>query len=73
MYKILPIEISSTSEVYSRKMAAVLQDLEDTLNLMNDICVYGWSMDEHNKRLHKVLQRLVKAGVTLNYENVYLE
>ena len=49
-------------------MATVLQDLEGTLNLMGDICVYGSSMDEHNKRLHKVLQRLVKAGVTLNSE-----
>ena len=51
--------ISSALEVYSRKMAAVLQDLEGTLNLMDEIYAYGSSMDEHNKRLHKVLQRLV--------------
>ena len=60
MYKRLPMGISSAPEVYSRKMATVLQDLEGTLNLIDDICVYGFLLDEHNKRLHKVLQRVVK-------------
>ena len=64
--KRLPMGISSAPEIYYQKMAEILQDLEGTLNLMNDICIYGSTQEEHDDRLHKVLSHLVKTGVTFN-------
>ena len=53
-------------EIYFLKIATVPEDLEDVLNLMDDICIFGLTQEEHNERLHKVLQYLKEAGVTLN-------
>ena len=65
-YKRLPMGISSAPEIYSLKMATVLEGLDGVLNLMDDLCIFGSNQEEHDKRLHNVLQRLVEAGVTLN-------
>ena len=65
-YKRLPMGISSAPEIYSLKMATVLEGLDGVLNLMDDICIVGSTQAEHDERLHKVLQRLGGAGVTLN-------
>ena len=47
-------------------MSEVLQGLEGTLYLIDDILVYGKSQEEHDKRLTTALQRIAKAGITLN-------
>ena len=36
--------------------------------MMDDILVFGTNKQEHDKRLHAVLQRLKKAKLTLNRE-----
>ena len=44
----------------------VLSGLPGVLCLIDDILVYGSSVEEHNERLESVLNRLISAGVTLN-------
>lgn len=49
-------------------MGEILQGLEGTLCLIDDILVFAKNEEEHKKRLSAVLQRIRKAGVTLNYD-----
>lgn len=62
----LPFGISSAPEYFQKQMAEILEGLPGVVNLMDDILVYGATQHEHDERLHAVLERLVKAGVTLN-------
>ena len=47
-------------------MSEILHDVEGAVCLMDDILVHGKLTEEHDRRLHIVLQRLQDAGVTLN-------
>ena len=62
----LPFGITSAPEHFQRRMSEILHDVEGAVCLMDDILVHGKSTEEHDRRLHIVLQRLQDAGVTLN-------
>ena len=62
----LPFGITSAPEYFQSKMSQLLEGLEGTASMMNDILVYGTNQEEHDKRLHGVLQRLRDNGITLN-------
>lgn len=47
-------------------MAEVTEGLEGVVCHIDDLLVWGQDQDEHDTRLHAVLQRLEKAGITLN-------
>ena len=49
-------------------MNRVLEGLEDVVCQIDDILVYGPQQEAHDFRLDAVLERLEKAGVTLNRE-----
>lgn len=66
MYKRLPMGISSAPELFSRKMDSILSGLEGVLCLMDDICIFGATENEHDLRVKNVLERLSSAGLTLN-------
>ena len=67
-YNRLPMGISSAPEVFSREMQHILEGIDGVSNLVDDVCVFGSSKEEHDSRLTKVLDRLREAGVTLNLE-----
>ena len=62
--------ISSAPEVYSRAMSEVLDGMKGAFNLMDDICVYEQTREEHDKYLSAVMDKLVISGVTLNSKKV---
>ena len=62
----LPFGITSAPEHFQRRMSGLLQDMEGTVCLMDDILVHGRSQEEHDQRLIAVLCRLQEAGITLN-------
>ena len=47
-------------------MSEVLDGLQGTICMMDDILVYGANEEEHSQRLYAVLNRLQEAGITLN-------
>ena len=49
-------------------MNTILEGLEGMVCLMDDVLIFGSNKDEHNIRLMAVLQRLEKAGETLNFQ-----
>jgi len=67
-YKRLPMGICSAPELFCRKMDSILTGLDGVLCLMDDICVFASSKEEHDSRLNAVFTRLSKFGLTLNPE-----
>ena len=64
----LPFGITSAPEHFQRRMAAILQGLDGVVCLMDDVLVHGRTQQEHDERLHAVLEKLQASGVTLNRE-----
>ena len=62
----LPFGISSAPEHFQRQMSKILSGLPGILCHMDDILIFGNSKEEHDTRLHNVLQKLQMTGVTLN-------
>lgn len=58
----LPFGITSAPEHFQQRMSLIL----------DDVLIWGMSQEEHDKRLHSVLARLQKAGITLNLEKCEL-
>ncbi|KAL7856534.1 hypothetical protein SRHO_G00154330 [Serrasalmus rhombeus] len=62
----LPFGISSAPEHFQRRMSQMLEGCEGVVCHADDIVVFGADMQQHNLRLHKVLQRLREEGLALN-------
>ena len=45
-----------------------MSGLEGVLCLIDDVLVIGKDLEEHNKRLQKVLEKLSESKITLNYD-----
>ena len=65
-YKRLNFGISCASEIFQNTIHKLLVNLKGTLNVSDDILVYGCDQQQHDERLHAVLQRLQSSGLTLN-------
>ena len=62
----LPFGITSAPEHFQHRMSAILSGLGGVVCHMDDILVYGESKKAHDSNLRNVLERLQKAGLTLN-------
>ena len=62
----LPFGICSAPEHFQKRISAILEGLEGVLCLMDDVLIFGSNKGEHDSRLKVVLERIQKAGVTLN-------
>ena len=67
-FKRLPFGISSAPEHFQRRMSEILEGLSGYVCLMDDILIFGKSIEAHDNRLHAVFQRLQQAGIALNRE-----
>ena len=67
-YKRLIFGLSSASETYQYAIQTALQGLEGVRNISDDIVVFGKDVEEHDTRLHAVLERLREKHLTLNSE-----
>jgi hypothetical protein len=54
----LPFVITSAPEHFQKKMSRVLKGTDGVVCMIDDILVFGVDQEEHDKRLHKVLQKL---------------
>ena len=62
----LPFGLNAAPEHFMRKMSQILDGQEGVVCQVDDILVYGKDAVEHDRRLNQVMERLKKAGVTLN-------
>lgn len=64
----LPFGINSAPEHFQRTMSEVIEGLDGVVCHIDDVLVWGCNQEEHDARLHATLQRIEKAGITLNVE-----
>lgn len=62
----LPFGISIAPEIFQRKMQELLYGLEGVQVYMDDVIVYGASMQEHDTRLKRIMETMEFAGLRLN-------
>ncbi|XP_059209654.1 uncharacterized protein K02A2.6 [Centropristis striata] len=65
-YKRLMFGISSAPETYQHIIGQVLQGIPGVHNISDDIIVSGETIQQHDERLHQVLQRLQERQLTVN-------
>jgi hypothetical protein len=65
-YKRLPMGISSAPEIYQRAMNELFSDIEGVEIVMDDILIHGPTIDVHDQRLKKVLQRCRDINLKIN-------
>ena len=62
----MPFGISSAPQHFQCRMNKILSGLPGVLCLIDNILVYGSSIQEHDNRLEATLNRIHSAGITLN-------
>ena len=62
----LPFGINSAPEHFQKRMNKILSGLDGTLCLIDDTIVFGQTKEERDLRLKAALERIQRAGVTLN-------
>ncbi|UYV82775.1 K02A2.6-like [Cordylochernes scorpioides] len=67
-FKRIPFGITSAPEIFQRKMTQLLGKIEGVVCFMDDIVVYGSSLEEHNERVRQVLKKIQEEGMALNPE-----
>ncbi|UYV75047.1 K02A2.6-like [Cordylochernes scorpioides] len=67
-FKRIPFGITSAPEIFQRKITQLLGKIEGVVCFMDDIVVYGSSLEEHNERVRQVLKKIQEEGMTLNPE-----
>ena len=65
-YKRLNFGVCSAAELFQKLIQQTLEGISETLNISDDIIVYGATKDQHDTALHAVLQKLQENNLTLN-------
>ena len=65
-YKRLSFGVNSAPEKYQQIVSQVVSDISGVQNIADDLIVHGKNIEEHDRNLHKVLQRLEEKNLTLN-------
>uniref|UniRef100_A0A147BJ81 RNA-directed DNA polymerase n=1 Tax=Ixodes ricinus TaxID=34613 RepID=A0A147BJ81_IXORI len=65
-FRRLPFGITSAPEFFQRQMSYILEGQDGVVNMIDDVLVFGRDSAEHDRRLAEVLDRLARAGLTLN-------
>ena len=67
-FKRIPFGITSAPDIFQRKMTELLSDLDGVEVIKDDIVIYGKTMQEHDARLNRVMERIKLSGLKLNRE-----
>ena len=65
-YRRLHMGISSASEVFTDTIRSILAECPGQLNMTDDVLVFGSTVEEHERNLLGVLEKLEASGITLN-------
>ncbi|XP_011884023.1 PREDICTED: uncharacterized protein K02A2.6-like [Vollenhovia emeryi] len=68
MYTRLLFGVNCASDYFAKKFATLLSDIPNVVIHVDDVLIYAKSVEEHDKTLKIVLERLTNEGVTLNRE-----
>ncbi|WUR04938.1 endonuclease [Vairimorpha necatrix] len=68
MYKRIPFGIRSGPKIFQKTITRMLEELGNCFVYIDDIIVYGKDKAEHDEIVIKVLERLMKFEVKINFE-----
>lgn len=58
--------VASAPEKYQQNIKDVLRCCESVVNIANDLIIHEIGVEEYDKRLYAILNRLWEVGLTLN-------
>ncbi len=68
-YKLLPMDISGSPDIFKGKMSEQLESLEYVGAYLDDLlCISRSSLEDHLENLEEVLRCLCNAGLKVNTE-----
>ena len=65
-FRRLPFGVTSSPEIFQKRMTNLLKDQGGATAIQDDIIVYGKSVEEHDARPQAVLKTTEKSGFKLN-------
>ena len=65
-FKRLPFGIKSAPEIFQQVMSGIFDDLEGVEVVMDDILVWGETVEQHDERLERVLLRAKENNIKFN-------
>ena len=65
-YKRLCFGINTAAEIAQHEVHKIIQGIEGTANVSDDIIIHGRDQTEHDQRVQMVLEKLKEAGATVN-------
>lgn len=67
-YKRLPFGLKCGPKIFQKQIEKILEDCKGVFIYVDDIIIYGKTMAEHNENLIRVLEKLKKYHVRINFE-----
>ena len=65
-FKRLPFGLKVAQDIFQEKMDKLLSNCPGTINIADDITVYGRNNEEHDKNLHRLMNEARKFGLIFN-------
>ena len=65
-YKRLNFGINSAAEIFQNAIRNCIHDIPGSINVSDDILIFGRNQETHDASLSAVLERLKEKGLTLN-------
>ena len=65
-YKVMPFGMTNAPSTFQRLINEIIRDLEGVYAYLDDIIIISNTWEEHLRRLSLLLDRLVKANLTIN-------
>ena len=62
----MPFGLKSAPEVFQRLISQMVEDIDGAEAIVDDILVWGKNVEEHDARLHRVLQKAKEYNLKLN-------
>ena len=69
-YLRMPFGLKMSQDVFQKKMDEVYSSCSGVIGIADDLTVHGNGNDEHDLRLHQVMERTRQANIGLNYDKV---
>lgn len=72
-YKRLPFGLKTSQDVFQEAMDHILEGLSGVISIADDITVFGRDEKEHDKNLHKLMQRAREHGLVFNPNKCHIK
>ncbi|GFO29208.1 transposon ty3-i Gag-Pol polyprotein [Plakobranchus ocellatus] len=69
----LPFGLSVSQDIFQFKMVQILEKGEGTLEISDDVCVYGETEEEHDRNLLNLLKVCKERGLVFNSDKCYIK